>query len=166
MSLSLLPSFYIRLYASTRTERRAPRLLLTRSPLPRHHQDSTASTATASTTASFLPLNRCKALRSTPGTINPLGAVQRHLRHNTGVVKDAKRWLLDLTDSLSVCSMMSRSQALEVSASSCRARSTPSSSINGPLTLRRSRYQRTRRCCPRILRKPKGCQNLPSNRRR
>jgi len=143
-----------------------PRLLLARSPLPRHHQHSTASTAAASTTASFLPLNRCKALRSTPGTINPLGLVQRHLRHNTGVAEDATRWLRGLTDSLSVCSMMSRSQAQEVSAYSCRARSMRLSSIDGVLTSHRSRYQRTRRCCPRVLRESKGRQKFPANRRR
>jgi len=50
-------------------------------------------------------------------------SITHHLRHGTGVAKDAKRWLRGLTGSLSVCSMMSRSQAPEVSASSCRDRS-------------------------------------------
>jgi hypothetical protein len=62
--------------------------------------------------------------------------------------------------------MMSRSQAPEVSASSYRARSMRLSSIDGMLTSRRSRYQRTRRRRSRVLRESKGRQKLAESRGR
>lgn len=158
----------IRLHASPKKARPAPSLfalaLTPPPPSPALHRIHCSAAST--TAASFLPLTRCKALRSTPGTINRLGLVQRHLRHNTAVAKDAKRWPRDLTDSLSVCSMMSRSQAPEVSASSCRARSMRLSSIDSMLTSLRSWYQRARRCRSRVLRESKGRQKLAENRGR